>query len=286
MADLTLAPPGPLPELRHGSPALHSTLERALARLVDHSTLLFAQLTCPTLLTGPVTAQASTDTARPSFSRTGPRQLYVRQLTLPRLGRVRGGMLVLASQDQQAVIHADGLPALIALIMDREIERQLAEAAGQAAVDLANLDAATGLGNRRAWMNTLNVECARAARTSHPLAVIVLDLDGLKVVNDTQGHAAGDQLIARTATCLTDARRATDVICRLGGDEFGIAAPDTDALQARQLAGRIRAVLHHQGVEVSIGWAVSSTVANQELHPEQLWQHADDLMYQDKRARR
>jgi diguanylate cyclase (GGDEF)-like protein len=110
----------------------------------------------------------------------------------------------------------------------------------------------------------------------------VLDLDGLKAVNDAHGHAAGDELIVRTAQALASARRATDEVCRLGGDEFGIVAPDTDAEQAALLAHRIRDSLRRHHVAVSLGFAVSG----RESTVDQLWQQADAAMYEDKRSRR
>ena len=287
MPELTLAPAKSPPDrASQGGSSLHRALAAALASVLEHSALLYVQLTCPTLLTEPVTALSHAAITGPDRSRTVPGPMYVRQLALPPIGRMPVATLVVASRDEQAIDQARALLPLLAMIMDIEIERKDAEQAVQAAVRLANVDSATGLGNRRAWMNTLTVECARAARTGHPLTVIVLDLDGLKSVNDTQGHAAGDQLIALTAACLSKARRATDVICRLGGDEFGIAAPDTDTMQARQLAARIRATLHDGGVTASIGWAVSKTSGKDGPNVEELWRHADELMYQDKRTRR
>ncbi len=268
-------------DLRAGDPALRGVVEQALAAAVDGSSLLFAQLTCPALLEEPVTAVRSGAT-----DPSGDGQMYLRSLPLPRIGQVDGGVLVLASRDEQSLQQMGSLPMLIAMVMDRELERGSAKAALQAALDLANRDPATGLGNRRAWMATLKQECARAARTGRPLTVIVLDLDGLKNINDSRGHAAGDQTIALTAAGLTAARRATDVVCRLGGDEFGIAAPDTDALNARLLVTRLRAALHAQGVEFSVGWAVSDTPPSDTPQAQDMWQQADERMYENKRARR
>ena len=271
--------------LVEGQSGLRRTVTRALAGVLDDSPLLFAQLTCPSLLEEPVTAVRT-----PGAGRDRPPlvdgQMYMRSLRLPRVGRAEGGVLVVASRDQQSLDHAGSLPMLIAMIMDREIERGCAEAAEQAALDMANRDPATGLGNRRAWMDTLQLESARATRTGRPLTVIVLDLDGLKKVNDSHGHAAGDELIAMTAAGLTAARRATDVVCRLGGDEFGIAAPDTDDVQARLLVTRVRAALNAKGVEFSVGWAVSGTLPDDRGHAQDVWHQADQLMYLNKRERR
>ena len=92
-------------------------------------------------------------------------------------------------------------------------------------------DQLTGLPNRRAWHDRLEQELAAASRSRRPLSVAVVDLDGLKQVNDTHGHEQGDQLIRRSAHAWAAAVRRSDFLARLGGDEFVV-------LLARLHAGR------------------------------------------------
>ncbi len=88
----------------------------------------------------------------------------------------------------------------------------------------ARTDGLTGLANRTAWMESLRSEEARRARAARSLAVMMADVDHLKLVNDEYGHAAGDKLLITTADVLREATRAGDLVARLGGDEFGILA--------------------------------------------------------------
>lgn len=99
-------------------------------------------------------------------------------------------------------------------------------------------DALTGLPNRRAFEERLPVELARAARTGHPLALVLLDLDGFKGVNDRLGHPAGDEVLCAVARIL-DQSRAADDCFRIGGDEFAILMPETEAIHARTAAERV-----------------------------------------------
>lgn len=99
-------------------------------------------------------------------------------------------------------------------------------------------DALTGLPNRRAVEERLPVELARAARSGNPLALVLLDLDGFKGVNDRLGHPAGDEVL-RDVARLLDASRAADDCFRIGGDEFAILMPETEAIHARTAAERI-----------------------------------------------
>ncbi len=92
----------------------------------------------------------------------------------------------------------------------------------------------------------------------------------------------GDALIIRAAEALPASRRATDRVCRLGGDEFGIAAPDLTSEQAEQLVALLRARLDANGVPISLGWSVGAAGTPMD----DLWQRADAAMYADKRARR
>jgi diguanylate cyclase (GGDEF)-like protein len=99
-------------------------------------------------------------------------------------------------------------------------------------------DALTGLPNRRAFEERLPIELARAARSGHPLALVLLDLDGFKGVNDRLGHPAGDEVLRSVARILDESRAADDCF-RIGGDEFAILMPETEAIHARTAAERV-----------------------------------------------
>ena len=103
---------------------------------------------------------------------------------------------------------------------------------------LSITDPLTGLPNRRHFEQRLGEELARATRHDHPLALMLLDLDGLKRVNDTSGHDAGDDALRAVARALQGTRRTTDVAARTGGDEFAVLAPNITGSEAETLAER------------------------------------------------
>ncbi len=109
--------------------------------------------------------------------------------------------------------------------------------------DLARRDSLTGVGNRRLLEERLEQEVARHAREERELAVVVFDLDGFKVINDTLGHPAGDRVLRRVAATLTATVRAGDTVSRHGGDEFCVVAPETGATEALVLVRRLTAAL-------------------------------------------
>ena len=109
--------------------------------------------------------------------------------------------------------------------------------------DLARRDPLTGAGNRRLLAERLRYELTRHRRTGRPLAVVALDLDGFKEVNDVLGHLAGDRLLAAVAARLRETVRDADTVVRFGGDEFCVVAPETDRAEAEALAGRIEGAL-------------------------------------------
>lgn len=274
--------PAPLAETdsRARSQALRRAVERVLQQVLDLSSIVSLQLSCSLLVDGPVVLERRGTPRRPSEN-GGPSTLSIRVLPLPGTQHVPEAMLWVSATSEQGFAEALAVPVLLAAVLDSEVSRMIAENTARGALEIANRDPATGLGNRRAWMNTLHVEAGRTVRSGRPLTVVILDIDGLKAVNDLHGHAAGDELIARTAAALISTRRSTDQVCRLGGDEFGITAPDTSAAAAALLASRIRACLEDRGVRISLGWAVSGG-----RDVEDLWQRADAAMYADKRLRR
>jgi diguanylate cyclase (GGDEF)-like protein len=268
-------PPAVSIDAQGRSQALRGSLQRLLRGVMDTTSLLLLEVQCPLVLDGPVTAERARGTAGSSGTGT---QLMIRRLRIPATDRLPESVL---TGDETTLAQARSLPILLSQLLDAHLARMVAETTARGALEIANRDPGTGLGNRRAWMQKLRVECARAVRSGRPLTVLILDIDGLKGINDVYGHAAGDRHIARTADALVRAARTTDEVCRLGGDEFGVAAPDTDPEQARLLAARLRRCLLEEDLQVSIGWSVSEDG----VQLDDLWHQADASMYADKRSR-
>lgn len=105
--------------------------------------------------------------------------------------------------------------------------------------EMATQDSLTGLLNQRAFYEAGQAEAQRAARYAHPMAIVFLDLDDFKVVNDTRGHEAGDQALVAVGEALRKALRSTDTVARLGGDEFAVLMHEIDEKSAVQAARKI-----------------------------------------------
>jgi diguanylate cyclase (GGDEF)-like protein len=145
----------------------------------------------------------------------------------------------------------------------------------------AATDPLTGLLNRRGWDRTLELEEDRCRRHGLSAEIVVVDLDGLKRINDRLGHDAGDALLVRAATYIFSAVRAHDAVARLGGDEFGIMAVGTDT--TGELVGqRIEACLREAEIAASVGAASRFEVASLA----DTWRLADLRMYRVKQRRR
>lgn len=183
-----------------------------------------------------------------------------------------------ADAARRAAVH--DVATVIGELVVADRRRVEAEDLATRAIELAGVDALTGLGNRRTWRRALDEEAARATRYARWSAVVVLDLDGLKRINDERGHAAGDAHLQRAAGAVRAASRSVDVVCRLGGDEFGVLAPETGPEGAARLASRLRTELDGAGVQASIGVA---TTSDGDL--ERAWHLADGEMYLHKRRR-
>ena len=161
----------------------------------------------------------------------------------------------------------------------------------QQALELAFTDSLTSLYNRRYLMEQIEREFARAKRSNTPLSLIMIDLDGLKTINDRFGHHKGDTLLAHLGKVIKFCIRTSDVAARWGGDEFMILAPETDSEDVRKIAERIKTgVAVHQpdideeGVIVSVSLGTASFPA-QGLEVTELLQSVDQAMYSDKRGR-
>lgn len=142
-------------------------------------------------------------------------------------------------------------------------------------------DALTGLLNRGGWDLAVEAAQRRCKAEQIEACVLMIDLDGLKRINDSQGHAAGDALIQAAGKALQKAGRRSDSLARLGGDEFAYLAVSCDAERAAALAQRIEQSLNSARVAASVGYALTGggTLA-------EAIQAADQAMYERKRARK
>ena len=175
--------------------------------------------------------------------------------------------------------------AAVAVLTFRARVESLLDALGAQARE----DALTGLPNRRAFDEALAGMCAMAHRTGEPLSLVSVDVDLFKGVNDTRGHAAGDQVLCAVAEALRGSGRDVDVVARVGGDEFAMllaSCPHDDALAvARGLQGLVTAHTTRIGAPVGVSVGVA-TIPQMADTPEELMVAADAALYAAKLAGR
>ncbi|CAA9507815.1 MAG: diguanylate cyclase/phosphodiesterase (GGDEF & EAL domains) with PAS/PAC sensor(s) [uncultured Solirubrobacteraceae bacterium] len=170
---------------------------------------------------------------------------------------------------------------LLTSLLQAEERAERARLRAERAEAEASTDVLTGACSRRYWEQVLDGEERRCARYGHHACVVSVDLDELKSVNDAGGHGAGDALLRATARALGTVTRATDVVARVGGDEFAVLAVDTDLVTGRVLVGRIAEALRAAGVSASVGLAERDPEAGLDA----AWAEADHRMYAAKRRR-
>jgi diguanylate cyclase (GGDEF)-like protein len=206
-------------------------------------------------------------------------------LGVPLVDRSGGvGWLGIFSRDPQARFGDDDL---------RRAE-ELAERVGpaleyarlfQEARQLADLDPLTGLHNRRYFNETLVREIARARRYSRGLALVIIDIDNFKGINDRIGHVAGDAALTETAERIREAVRESDIPCRYGGDELALILPESRFADAELLANRIEQAVSARPIARAGHMRVSTGFA--EFQPnddsESLVDRADQSLYDRKR---
>ncbi len=165
---------------------------------------------------------------------------------------------------------------------------RLLEGAYDQARSEALLDGLTGLGNHRAFQEEMERQWSSATRYSRPLALVLLDLDEFKQINDSDGHAAGDLLLRRIGGIINSSLRRSDRAFRVGGDEFALLLPDTDADGAYVVMRRLLASCLESDSRKAAGAAMSfsagiSAVPGTARDRETLYSHADAALYWGKR---
>ena len=139
----------------------------------------------------------------------------------------------------------------------REEIRRLRDALARAERE-AMLDALTGCLNRRGWTETLRAEERRCCRHGLDALVVIVDLDGLKAINDTEGHDSGDRCLIDCCDALRRAVRGEDAVARLGGDEFAVLAVQTARRAPEAVIAHLQRALAEADVKASVGWALRS----------------------------
>ena len=154
--------------------------------------------------------------------------------------------------------------------------------------ELSESDVLTGLRNARGFSHRLEDEMSRFARYHEPLALLFVDLDGLKQINDRYGHRAGDVALRHVAQSIRAELRRTDTGARWGGDEFAILAPNTSAPAANALAERVRSLVARQDepwrLTASIGLtSIDATPGDERIDSATLMHTVDAALYEAKR---
>ena len=154
---------------------------------------------------------------------------------------------------------------------------------------LAHQDSLVDLPNRRGFMRELERLVDQAKRYGEPSAMLFVDLDGLKMINDTFGHKAGDGSLIQVAELLVGGVRRSDVVARIGGDEFGILLGHADEANAHETAARLTDLIcdcefTHDGDALPLSVAIGVAMIGPADEPEAIMARADEEMYRRKAA--
>jgi len=155
--------------------------------------------------------------------------------------------------------------------------------------DLALLDDLTGVGNRRHLLQRLTEECARSERSGEPFALLVIDLDGFKAINDTHGHAAGDACLQHFTLMAQTRLRPGDMLARTGGDEFCIVLPSSTLREGAMIARRVIEICREDAagcagadIPIAVSIGVAQWTREMSAFPDRLIAAADHALYAAK----
>jgi diguanylate cyclase (GGDEF)-like protein len=196
-----------------------------------------------------------------------------------------GGMMDAIAADLPAFVYVAVSTLVVFATFGLVLGRQADELLRQ-----LSTDALTGLLNRRAFLERLGREHDRSRRYPQPLSVLLLDVDGLKAINDRAGHAGGDAALRAIGDAIRRGLRAADTGCRFGGDEFAVMAPEADEPAARVLAERIRSLAEDMslpgGLRVTVSLGVACGAPGEGWTPPGILLRADRALYEAKRTGR
>jgi diguanylate cyclase (GGDEF)-like protein len=209
---------------------------------------------------------------------------------------IRSGCALLQIGGEVSMVSFDGLQAALILVqvflfmawnfgfLLMAIDRLRNEVA-----DLALLDDLTGVGNRRFLLQRLSAECAQSERSGEPFALLVIDLDGFKAINDTHGHAAGDACLQHFTLMAQTRLRPGDMLARTGGDEFCVVLPASTLREGAMIARRILDVCREDaeacvGTDIPIALSIGVAQWTREIggFPDRLIAAADHALYAAK----
>ncbi len=221
------------------------------------------------------------------------RKVGVRSMIVVPLCHQHQAVGVLKVLSREPGHFSDGHGHLLAMLAEL-IGSAMFHASRLASDDLlyrATHDALTGLANRALFYDRLRQELHQAKRSGEPLGVAIIDMDGLKAINDQLGHRAGDAALRAFGERLKLAARQADTVARLGGDEFALILHQLQAPQAQVVGQRLIAAAEapfaHDGHQVPVGGSIGIALWPDDGDgPEQLLEIADRRMYNDKRQRK
>lgn len=235
--------------------------------------------------------------AWPPYRPTANRVMLTYQYPDEDAGAIRGAAVFPLSGDQPArgsvaaFWRGNQAPSESGLDLIDEISRGSAPAIERArlyrsALSQAELDALTQLYNRHYFHELLEREIARTHRYGRRLSIAVLDIDDFKALNERLGHLAADAILAEIGASIRAAVRASDIACRIGGDEFGVVLPESSSGDGEQLYHRIQIALRSTSLREAIGLSAGIAELRSEDDATTFFERADNALFQAKRLGR